>query len=35
MREKGLDVWIEDQEERKKTGFCYSDIRNEPCNLPE
>lgn len=35
MKEKGLDVWIEEQEERRKTGFAYSDIRNYPYSVPD
>jgi hypothetical protein len=35
MKEKGLDTWIEDQEERRKTGFAYSDIRNHPYSVPD
>jgi len=27
MKVQGLDAWIGDQEERKKTGFCYTDVR--------
>ncbi len=27
MREKGIEVWIQEQEERRKTGFAYTDIR--------
>jgi hypothetical protein len=35
MKEKGLDIWIEEQEERRKTGFAYSDIRNYPYEIPD
>jgi hypothetical protein len=35
MKEKGLDVWIAEQEERRKTGFAYSDIRNRPYKVPD
>ncbi len=35
MKEKGPDAWIAEQEERKKTGFCYTDIRNSPYSVPE
>jgi hypothetical protein len=35
MKEKGLDVWIEEQEERRKTGFAYADIRNYPYSVPD
>jgi len=27
LKEIGLDAWIEEQEERRKTGFAYADIR--------
>ena len=27
MREIGLEAWIQEQEERAKTGFAYADIR--------
>jgi len=29
QREIGLAKWIEEQEERCKTGFCYADIRRQ------
>ena len=29
LQEVGLDQWIQEQEERCKTGFCYCDIRYE------
>ncbi len=35
MKEKGLEAWIEEQEERRKTGFAYTDIRNHPYTVPE
>jgi hypothetical protein len=35
MKEKGLEAWIDEQEERRKTGFAYSDIRNQPYNVPD
>ena len=35
MKEKGLETWIAEQEERARTGFCYSDIRNYPYDIPE
>lgn len=34
IKEHGLELWIVEQEERKKTGFCYSDIRCCPCVVP-
>jgi hypothetical protein len=35
MKEKRLDVWIAEQEERRKTGFAYSDIRNQPYSISD
>lgn len=35
MRELGLDAWIREQEERRKTGFAYVDIRCRPVDAPE
>jgi hypothetical protein len=35
MKEKGLESWIAEQEERRKTGFAYTDIRNHPYSIPE
>jgi hypothetical protein len=35
MREIGLDRWIEEQEARKATGFCYADIRCTPYEVPD
>jgi len=34
IREYGLDAWIIEQEERKRAGFCYADIRCYPCEEP-
>lgn len=34
MKEIGLDLWIEEQEARKATGFCYVDIRCYPYEVP-
>ena len=34
IREHGLDQWIEEQEERRRAGFCYADIRCLPCEIP-
>jgi hypothetical protein len=34
MREKGIEAWIDEQEERRKTGFAYSDIRYRPYEVP-
>lgn len=27
MKEIGIDLWIEEQDARRKNGFCYGDIR--------
>jgi hypothetical protein len=35
MAEIGLDRWIEEQEARKATGFCYTDIRCQPYEVPD
>lgn len=35
MKEIGLEAWIAEQEERRKTGFCYVDIRCHPYTVPE
>jgi hypothetical protein len=35
MKEKGIDSWIQEQEERRKTGFAYVDIRYYPYSVPE
>ena len=34
MKDKGIDSWIQEQEERRKTGFAYVDIRNQPYTIP-
>ena len=34
IRERGLDAWIEEQEERRRAGFCYADIRCYPYFYP-
>jgi hypothetical protein len=34
MKEVGLEAWIEEQDERAKTGFAYCDIRCEPYEVP-
>jgi hypothetical protein len=34
IKEHGLESWIIEQKERKKVGFCYSDIRCCPCVVP-
>jgi hypothetical protein len=35
MKDIGLEAWIQEQEERKKTGFAYVDIRCHPYEIPE
>jgi len=35
MKEIGLDKWIEEQEQRRATGFAYVDIRCQPYDLPD
>lgn len=35
MKEIGLDAWIREQEERRKTGFAYVDIRCHPYEVPD
>ena len=35
MKEIGLEAWIQEQEERRKTGFSYVDIRCEPYEVPD
>lgn len=35
MREKGVSAWVQEQEERAKTGFVYADIRCHPYEIPE
>ena len=35
MREIGIEAWIAEQEERRKTGFAYVDIRCHPYEIPE
>ena len=34
LKEIGLDKWIEEQEERRATGFAYSDIRCDGYEVP-
>ena len=34
MKEKGIDAWIEEQEERAKAGFAYADVRCRPYSVP-
>lgn len=34
MKDIGIDAWIAEQEERRKTGFCYADIRCHPYSVP-
>ncbi len=35
MRAIGLETWIAEQEERRKTGFAYCDIRCHPYEVPD
>jgi hypothetical protein len=35
MKEIGLDAWIQEQEERKKTGFNYVDTRCHSYTVPD
>jgi hypothetical protein len=34
MKEIGIDAWVQEQEERRKTGFAYVDIRNYQYDVP-
>lgn len=31
----GLDAWIDQQDQRRRAGFCYADIRCLPCQMPQ
>lgn len=35
IKDIGIDAWIEEQEERAKTGFAYADIRCHPYEVPD
>jgi len=35
MKDKSVSVWVQEQEERRKTGFAYVDIRNYPYRVPD
>jgi len=35
MKEIGIEAWIDEQEERAKTGFAYVDIRCYPYEVPK
>ncbi|MDP8241245.1 MAG: DUF3795 domain-containing protein [Candidatus Hatepunaea meridiana] len=35
MKEIGIEKWVEEQEERRKTGFAYVDIRCYPYEVPD
>ena len=35
MTSIAMDAWIADQEERRKTGFAYVDIRCHPYDIPD
>ena len=34
LREKGIKAWVREQEDRRKTGFAYADIRCYPYEVP-
>ncbi len=35
MKAKGVSAWVQEQEERRKTGFSYVDIRTPPYRVPD
>jgi len=35
MKEIGLKKWFKEQEERRRKGFCYGNVRCGKCNIPE
>jgi hypothetical protein len=35
MKDIGIGTWIQEQEERRKTGFAYTDIRILPYEIPD
>ena len=35
MQELGIKTWIQEQEERARTGFVYADIRCHPYDVPD
>ena len=35
MKDKGINTWIQEQEDRRKTGFAYVDIRYYPYEVPD
>jgi len=35
LKRIGADTWLEEQEARAKTGFCYCDIRCQPYTVPD
>ncbi len=35
MKAIGMDAWIAEQEERRKAGFAYVDIRCYPYEVPD
>ena len=35
IKKIGLEAWVQEQEERAKTGFAYVDIRCYPYGVPE
>lgn len=34
IKEYGLDAWLIEQEDRKRAGFCYEDVRCSHCEVP-
>ena len=34
MQAIGLEAWIDEQQERRRLGFCYSDVRCGKCIVP-
>ena len=34
MKKIGLEAWLAEQEERRRAGFCYADVRCLPCEIP-
>jgi hypothetical protein len=34
LREMGVQAWVSEQEERRRAGFCYADVRCGDCVIP-
>ncbi|MHB0879117.1 MAG: DUF3795 domain-containing protein [Anaerolineae bacterium] len=34
LREIGPEAWVAEQEERRRSGFCYADVRCGNCEIP-